>query len=339
MKYLLPRVECIVLGSIGFDLTLNIPHNYVQLCCREAFGMKTKDVDKVINNTYDLSYFIRFFLDISLNSSLSVSYSPRVLAAAAVRYAIGKFPSDRLPRYDSSWLAKLGVDESEVREIIERRHEISCIVEAMQRLQKPQRAAKRPLSSVESSAKRVHTPLGDSNSDSSEETEKREDAQSDDSSSRAVRSESVTSLPAQPEPLIPSPARSMQPAPLMTADDQPAPLMSVAAQPEPLISSPDRSAEPEPLLPINTQPEPLIVSSDSSSQPAPLLSRADSVGSSHQVPLIASQSMEEEPAPFIPAISSMDARREDHFWVPDHGRMFGKRSQGNTKTELIVTAI
>lgn len=65
MKYLLPRVECIVLGSIGFDLRLDIPHKYVQLCCREAFGMKTKDVDKIINNTHDLSYFIRFFLDIS----------------------------------------------------------------------------------------------------------------------------------------------------------------------------------------------------------------------------------------------------------------------------------
>ena len=38
MKYLLPRVECIVLGSIGFDLRLDIPHKYVQLCCREAFG-------------------------------------------------------------------------------------------------------------------------------------------------------------------------------------------------------------------------------------------------------------------------------------------------------------
>lgn len=38
MEYILPRMECIVLSGINFDLTLNIPHKYVQKCCHAAYG-------------------------------------------------------------------------------------------------------------------------------------------------------------------------------------------------------------------------------------------------------------------------------------------------------------
>lgn len=38
MEYILPRMECIVLSGINFDLTLDIPQRYVEKCCHEACG-------------------------------------------------------------------------------------------------------------------------------------------------------------------------------------------------------------------------------------------------------------------------------------------------------------
>ena len=78
MEYILPRMECIVLSGINFDLTLNIPHKYVQKCCHAAYGSGSwpppslgvccEEVNKRLpslpSKDVDFVHLIRFFLDI-----------------------------------------------------------------------------------------------------------------------------------------------------------------------------------------------------------------------------------------------------------------------------------
>lgn len=96
MEYILPRMECIVLSGINFDLTINIPHNYVPECCREAFGNGSqpqpslgksfKEVKELVNRSCpkdkDFLEYIRFFLDIVY--VLSFCFIPGFLLGSAL---------------------------------------------------------------------------------------------------------------------------------------------------------------------------------------------------------------------------------------------------------------
>lgn len=51
----------------------------------------------------------------SLSSWLCILYEPKVLAAAAVQYAIKRTKLDSKSFYRSSWLASMGVSDSEMQ--------------------------------------------------------------------------------------------------------------------------------------------------------------------------------------------------------------------------------
>lgn len=351
MEYILPRMECIVLSGINFDLTLNIPHKYVQKCCHAAYGVCCEEVNKRLpslpSKDVDFVHLIRFFLDIVLSSWLCIVYEPKVLAAAAVQYASEKHIAHLKAFYRPSWLASLGLSASEVQNILRQRHELSYRLKAEQ--------SKEAVASRSASSRRPRAALSDSSPDlgdlakrtrlqqpaahkSPSDARDARDARGSRSPSenrsprdaRDARDPLVPVVPLVPLdpslPVIPSSSSSSQSAALPAPIAPIIPNQRCSAQPAPLIQAvrDDPSAQPAPLTPL-TPLTPLIqaVRDDPSAQPAPLI-RA-TTGSA-------------QPAPLQPASMGTEAAKES-FWRPHAAAFPAYKRTAGTKQELVVNAI
>lgn len=275
VAHILPRVECILFQGIDFNLCVDIPHNYVPKLFRASLNLKTDEVDRLYVPNAEHpdprkpSELVRLFLHFCMGSFICVDHPPKVVAGAAVLYALRVTGLVKDAHYKASWLRELEFSEEEIEEITTQRKFVAHLTH---------RDAK--------DHSRSPTIVYDEKP-KSPVREKRERAVEEE---EAKRRRVLSDVPVgRPQPIVAAPAvKEVAPVPLFVS--------SVEARPAPIVAS----SSPAPIMPRVSSPAPILVSNS----PAPIMPRVSSpapiMSSNSPAPIMSSNS----PAPIMPRINS-----------------------------------